>query len=126
MFEAEPRQKSIIDSIIDFAIIVTDRDGVVTDWNTGAQHVFSWSAAELPGPRIEPIFTAEDRASGHAAAEREAALANGRALDERWHVRKDGSRFWSSGEIMPLRSEADEHLGFVKVLRDRTKGHLAR
>src|SRR4051794_30336679 len=48
------------------------------------------------------------------------ALAKGRAADERWHVRKDGSRFWSSGALLPLRHDAGATIGFLKILRDRT------
>ena len=49
----------------------------------------------------------------------------GRANDERWHMRKDGSRFWGMGEMMPLRDEADRQVGYLKILRDRTGQHLA-
>ena len=48
------------------------------------------------------------------------ALQTGRANDERWHLRKDGSRFWAAGEMMPLRGEDEAHLGFLKILRDST------
>jgi PAS domain S-box-containing protein len=63
------------------------------------------------------IFTPEDRAAGAPQAERRDALARGRAEDERWHLRKDGSRFWGSGLLTPL---ADRKAGFVKIMRDRT------
>ncbi len=36
-------------------------------------------------------------------------------------MRKDGIRFWASGEMMPLRTEAGETIGFLKILRDRTE-----
>jgi PAS domain-containing protein len=70
----------------------------------------------------ELIFTPEDRALGAPAKERQDALANGRAAGERWQLRKDGTRFWASGLMMPL---ADRAQGFVKILRDRTEAHLA-
>ncbi|MET1755921.1 PAS domain-containing protein [Novosphingobium sp. RD2P27] len=53
------------------------------------------------------------------------ALCEGRFTDERWHLRKDGERFWASGETMPLLTDDGQHPGFVKILRDRTEEHLA-
>lgn len=64
----------------------------------------------------EVIFIAEDRAAGAVEAELTKALAHGRAENERWHARKDGSRFWGSGLMMPLKGG----LGFLKIMRDRT------
>ena len=121
----ESRYCSVFDSITDFALIVTDRDGRVADWNTGAERILGWSRTEMLGHDVERIFTPEDRAVARAATEMRWSLEQGRAPDERWHLRKDGDRFWASGEMMPLRAGNGDHLGFVKVLRDRTAEHLA-
>jgi PAS domain S-box-containing protein len=117
----QDRNRAIIDSTQTFVIIATDRDGTITDWNAGAARVLGWSEDEMIGQPIDRIFTPEDRAGGRAATEMRLAVQNGRANDDRWHVRKDGSRFWASGEMTPLRlGGASEHSGFVKVLRDAT------
>ncbi|TXN47761.1 PAS domain S-box protein [Methylobacterium sp. WL7] len=110
----------VIESAIDFAIVVTDLDGIVTDWNAGAENIFGWRSGEILGASSDCIFTARDRAAGRPSEERRVALAEGRAADERWHVRKDGSEFWASGELMPLRREDGTRHGYVKILRDRT------
>ena len=114
------RKRAILDSAFDFAIIATDRDGKVTDWSAGAERIMGWSAEEMDGQKVDRFFTPEDRADGRPDEEMRLALHDGRANDERWHMRKDGSRFWASGEMMPLRDDGGEHLGFVKILRDRT------
>lgn len=121
----EQLSERILESATDFAIVTTDREGRVTNWNAGAQQIMQWSQAEMTGQSVERIFTAEDRVVGRVDAEMRHALEHGRANDERWHVRKDGARFWASGEMMPLRSGGGEHLGFVKILRDRTDAHQA-
>ncbi|WP_203155581.1 PAS domain-containing protein [Methylobacterium aquaticum] len=121
---SEARRRAIFDSAIDFAMVVIDPAGTVTDWNSGAAHAMGWSADEMCGESAERFFTPEDRASGRLAAEMRQALEAGRAPDERWHLRKDGGRFWASGEMMPLHRDG-VHLGFVKILRDRTVEHLA-
>jgi PAS domain S-box-containing protein len=119
------RQRAIFESAIDFAMIVTDPDGIVTDWNSGAEHLMGWTAAEMRGQGVALFFTPEDRANKRPDAEMAGALREGRAPDERWHLRKNGQRFWASGEMMPLRDDDGGHLGFLKILRDRTPDHLA-
>jgi PAS domain S-box-containing protein len=122
---SEARQRAIFNSAVDFAMIVTDPTGIITDWNPGAEQAMGWTAAEMRGQDASRFFTPEDRASDRIALEMQQALADGRASDERWHVRKDGQRFWASGEMMPLFDGSNSHLGFVKILRDRTTEHLA-
>lgn len=102
--------------------INADSAGLTTSWNTGAARLFGYAESEIVGKSADVIFTEEDREAGAAVKEREVARAVGRAADERWHLRKDGSRFWASGLLMPLRGKAD---GFVKITRDRTDQHAA-
>lgn len=119
------RHRAIINSTLSFAIVATDRDGVVTEWNPGAEHVLGWSAAEMLGQPADRFFTPEDQEAGRVEVEMSRALQVGRANDERWHMRKDGSRFWASGEMTPLHGEDGAHLGYVKILRDLTIQHEA-
>ena len=122
---SEARQRAIFASAIDVAMVITNPAGIVTDWNPGAEHVMGWTAAEMVGQGADRFFMPEDRAAGQIEREMRLALENGRAADERWHVRKGGERFWASGELLPLFGDAEEHLGFVKILRDRTDQHVA-
>ncbi|GJE73958.1 hybrid sensor histidine kinase/response regulator [Methylorubrum suomiense] len=111
----------VIDNAIDFAVIVIDLDGIVTDWNGGAERIFGWPHQEIVGASIERIFTDEDRAEGRHREEMRLALAEGRAGDERWHRRKAGSRFWASGEMTLLRGADGAPEGFAKIVRDQTR-----
>ena len=117
---------AIIESSVDFAIIATDLDGIVTDWNTGAEQLFGWSANEIVGQTAERFFTPEDNAHDRIETEMRLSIENGRANDERWHLHMDGSRFWASGEMMPLNDGQGRHTGYIKVVRDRTTEHRAR
>jgi PAS domain S-box-containing protein len=112
----------IIDSCTDIAIFTIDAAGNVTSWNTGAERLFGFSESEIKGRSCDMIFTPSDRAVGAPEMERTIALSEGRALDERWHNRKDGTQFWASGLLMPLRDTP----GFVKVTRDRSAEHCAQ
>ena len=111
---------AILESATDYGIITTDLHGAITSWSTGARNVLGWSEAEMTGRPAATFFTPEDRAAGAPEAEMRQALADGRAMDERWHLHKDGSRFWGQGEMMPLRGSGGETIGFLKILRDRT------
>ncbi len=111
----------IIDSATDFAIYTTDGHGIATSWNIDAERLFGFTAAEMIGHSGDVVFTPEDRAADVPDSERRQVDDEGRALDERWHQRRDGSRFWASGLLMPLRSGA----GYVKIARDRTEQYEA-
>jgi len=115
----------IFDSAVDYAIVALDRQGRITDWNEGARRVLGWTAEEACGEDIDLFFTPEDREAGISRREMRQALDAGHGPDERWHMRKDGRRFWASGEMMPLRGANGQVEGFLKIIRDRTEQHLA-
>ena len=119
------RLQLILESTVDYAILTTDRGGRITLWNPGAEHILGWSQAEMLGQHAGIFFTPEDLAKGMPEREMERAALEGRAADERQHLRKDGSRFFASGMMMPLRDDAGELIGFLKILRDRTREHEA-
>jgi len=115
---SEERLRLSLESATDFAILTLDSDHVVTSWNLGAEAIFGYPAAEIVGCPLDRLFTPEDRAAGAPAAEIDRARREGRAADERWHLRKDGSRFYASGVLTRL---GDLNHGYVKVLRDLTE-----
>lgn len=121
--ESEELLRLVLESATDYAIFSTDPEGRVTSWNVGAERVLGFAEAEILGRSGDVIFTEEDRAGGVPEMERRVAFAEGRARDDRWTARADGSRFWASGLMMPL---ADRSQGFVKILRDRTDQHMAQ
>jgi PAS domain S-box-containing protein len=115
--ESEERLRLILDSVIDHAILTTDEKGSITGWNPGAVSVFGYEPDEIIGQPIEILFTPEDRANDIPDREIKTARERGYASDERWHLKKDGSRFFASGVMSPLRGTSR---GFVKVARDLT------
>lgn len=118
--------RDLVECAFDHAIFRIDLTGRITTWSTGAKNVFNYSDAEIIGKPVSIIFTAEDHARGQDRIELTTALTRGRADDDRWHVRKDGSRFWSSGVVTPIIDEDGKPSGFVKILRDLTDRKLAQ
>ncbi|GAN50842.1 signal transduction histidine kinase [Methylobacterium sp. ME121] len=122
---SDHRSKAILESAIDYAIISMDLTGHVTSWNAGAERILGWTEAEMLGQHAHMFFTEEDTQAGQPEKEMGAALLHGRGNDERWHRRKDGSRFYALGEMMQLKDEDGAPDGFIKILRDRTEQRLA-
>jgi PAS domain S-box-containing protein len=97
-----------------------DETGRVVSWNQGAERVTGHSERDILGNSGEILFTPEDRAAHIPELELARARAEGQALDERWHVRKDGTRFWANGVLTIARDASGVVRGFVKVMRDQT------
>lgn len=118
---AEAQLGHVVESVHDFAIIAMDCDSRIIRWNAGAVAIFGYSEDEVRGQLVELIFTPEDRAAGVPQRELKKAREKGWAEDERWHLRKDGTHFFGSGSVSPVRDGAGTLIGFTKVLRDSTK-----
>jgi PAS domain S-box-containing protein len=103
----------------DYGIILLDPDGRVQRWSRGAERMFGYSPHEVEGTLAHAIFVQPDRQAGVPDVELQVASEQGRAEDERWHLRKDGTRFWASGVMVALR-ENGRLRGFAKVVRDFT------
>ena len=110
----------LVDSALEHAVFLLDRQGRVTWWSKGAERVFQVSYEHAVGRPIAQIFTPVDQQSGIAELERAIANADAISEDDRWHVRANGARFWASGALIALRGPDGEMLGFGKILRDRT------
>jgi two-component system CheB/CheR fusion protein len=121
---SEERLRLVLESATDYAILLMDADGRFTNWNPGAEKVFGFSKAEAVGRTTDLIFTPEDRAAGVPEKELRTADREGRAADERWHARRDGSRVYVSGVMIPLRDGA--HRGYAKIARDLTEQEQAQ
>ncbi len=109
----------------DYAVVLTNAAGVVVEWLAGADTIIGYTSAEAIGQSVELFFTPEDRAAGVAADEMATAATVGRAEDKRWHLRKDGSRFFADGVMVPLRDEAGTLRGYGKVFQDVTGRRVA-
>ena len=118
---SEERFHLLVDAVTDYAIFLLDSRGYVTSWNTGAQRIKGYSEGEILGQHFSRFYTPEDVASGKPQRVLEEAARTGRFEEEGWRVRKNGSRFWASVVVSPLRDPAGKLRGFGKVTRDLTE-----
>jgi two-component system CheB/CheR fusion protein len=112
------RLRMLVESASEFAIFTLTLDNRIDSWSVGAEQVFGWTESEVIGQSGEIIFTPEDREKGEPEKELATALREERGLDERWHVRKDGSLLFVSGEMQLLRDAEGRPQGFAKIARD--------
>lgn len=122
----EERLRLLEENVRDFAIIIMAADGQIVNWNAGAERVMGWTEAETVGQPASMFYTPEDREIDMPAQELGRAAREGRAVDEQWHLKKDGSRFWASGFLSALRDHDGSLRGFTKILRDMTEQRQAQ
>jgi PAS domain S-box-containing protein len=115
----------LVQNVTDYAIYMLDPKGIVSSWNAGAARFKGYRADDIIGQHFSRFYTDEDRASGLPARALKIALEEGRFEAEGWRVRMDGSRFWASVVIDPIRDDTGRHVGFAKITRDLTERKLA-
>jgi PAS domain S-box-containing protein len=115
------RFELLVQSVTDYAIYLLDRTGVVVSWNAGAQRFKGYAQDEIIGQHFSRFYTEEDLAAGIPAHALRTAEEEGRFEAEGWRVRKDGTRFWASVVIDPVRDPSGALIGFAKVTRDLTE-----
>jgi PAS domain S-box-containing protein len=118
--ETEERFRLLVEGASDYAIILLHLDGRIASWNEGAKRILGFSEEEAIGMPVAQLFSMEDQEAGAPAKELARARESGSALDERWYVRKDGTRFWASGHTSVLRNEDGQIRGYAKIMRDLT------
>ena len=111
----------VVDSLPDYSIFTVDLDSKINSWSSGSTQLFQYEVEEIMGKDFDIIFTEDDKAKGQPKTEIAKALKNGKAADNMWHIRKDGSKFYAYGQVYPVIGQDGEMKGYVKILRDLTE-----
>ena len=117
--------RQLVRAVTDYAIYAIDPDGYVVNWNPGAERIKGYTRDEIVGEHFSRFYTEEDVASGRPERLLRIALEEGRVEDEGWRVRKDGTRFWASIVLSPIRDDDGRLCGYTKVTRDLTERRRA-
>jgi PAS domain S-box-containing protein len=118
---SEERFRLLVQGVIEYAIYMLDPDGRVSSWNAGAERFKGYRADEILGEHFSRFYQDEDREAGVPERALRTAAEEGRFEAEGWRVRKDGTRFWASVVIDPIRDDSGELRGFTKITRDLTE-----
>lgn len=118
----DPLAAQIIDNALAYAILTMDREGRILGWSRGAELTFGYGQ-EAVGMDFAELFTPSDRAADMHLLEIRTALAEGRAENTGWRLRKDGKLFWANGATMAVTGSPG--VALVKIVRDETAARLA-
>ncbi|MEY4941080.1 MAG: hypothetical protein RIQ93_2815, partial [Verrucomicrobiota bacterium] len=119
--KSEERFRLLVEGVEDYAIYMLDTHGRITSWNAGAERIYGYRAQEIIGRRFHRFYTPGDCERKKPDQALAVATADGRFQEECWHVRKNGTEYWSSFVITALRDENGKLYGFSKIARDITK-----
>ena len=126
LLESERQFRLLVEALTDYSIIMLDRDGYISKWNSGAQRIKGYTADEIIGKHFSIFYTPEDRAAGIAERALDAARTEGRYESENWRMRKGGERFRASVVMDAIRGHDGQIVGFAKITRDITERHEAQ
>ena len=116
--ESERQFRLLVQNVTDYAIYMLDPEGHIATWNPGGERIKGYARDEIIGQHFSRFYTDEDRAAGEPARALETARTQGRYEKEGWRLRRDGSRFWASVVIDPVRDEEGRLIGYAKITRD--------
>ena len=120
LFESERSFRLLVEGVADYALYMLDPTGLVTSWNIGGERIKGYSPEEILGQHFSRFYTETDRANGKPSRALSIAHEQGRYEEEGWRVRKDGTFFWASVIIDPIREDG-KLVGFAKITRDITE-----
>ena len=123
--QSESRLRLLIDNIHDYAVFMLDANGRVATWNSGAERILGFRAAEIVGRHFSVFYPEAEASAGKSDRELDIAAATGKFEEESWRVRKDGTLFWANVVLTAIRDDTGALIGFAKVTRDLTERRRA-
>jgi PAS domain S-box-containing protein len=122
---SEEQFRLLVQGVTDYAIYMLSPDGVITNWNAGAQRIKGYGQVDAVGTHFSRFYAEEDRNNGLPMTALKIAAAEGRFEGEGWRIRKDGSKFWAHVMIDPIKNDLGELIGYAKLTRDITEKRQA-
>jgi PAS domain S-box-containing protein len=123
--KSEERYHQMVEEVQDYAIFYLNEQGIVENWNKGAEKIKGYSAHEIVGKSFSNFYPEPDKQNRLPDTLLEQARLTGRVAHEGWRVRKNGELFWANVVITALHNEQNEVIGFSKVTHDLTEKKLA-
>ncbi|MCK9908598.1 PAS domain S-box protein [Microbacteriaceae bacterium K1510] len=118
LLESERQFRLLVSGVTDYALYMLDPQGNIVSWNAGGERIKGYAPDEIIGQHFSRFYTPADQADGKPSRALWTAQTSGRYEEEGWHVRKDGTFFWASVVIDPIRDDSGKLIGFAKITRD--------
>ena len=122
---SDERYTKMIEEVEDYAIILLDINGIILNWNKGAQKIKGYTENEIVGQDFSIFYLDEDRSRQLPQTLIQTARREGRATHEGFRKRRDNTKFWGSVVITALHDDSGEVIGYTKVTRDLTERKAA-
>lgn len=123
--KSEERYHKMVEEVEDYAILLLNKDGIIMNWNKGAEKIKGYKEEEIVGKSFREFYLPADREKGLPLQLLSLARETGKALHEGWRKRKDGTAFWGSIVLTAVHDDKGQVIGFTKVTRDLTERKLA-
>lgn len=124
--ESDNNFRLLVSGVTDYALYMLDPEGIVSNWNLGAQKIKGYVPDEIIGQHFSRFYTPTDRDAGKPQRALKIARETGRYEEDGWRVRKDGTFFWASVVIDPIRNDSGDLIGYAKITRDITERREAQ
>jgi PAS domain S-box-containing protein len=121
LLESEQRFRLFIEGVTDYAIYMLNPEGFISNWNTGAQRVHQYTAAQIVGQHFSRFYPEEEQQQGEPARALQVAAYEGKYVAEGSRVRRNESVFWASTVIEAIRDEVGRLVGYAVITRDITE-----
>lgn len=121
MLQSEELLQIIFENVREYAIFAQDVNGLIVSWNPGVERILGYDEKEFVGRHVSVIFTPEDIKNGEVEKEMRRAASEERVEYRKCHVRRDNSRFWANGLLLPLKNDQGKLRGYAKILGDDTE-----
>lgn len=121
LIKSEERYHLMVEEVQDYAILYLNHNGIVENWNVGAEKIKGYKAEEIIGKHFQIFYTKKDRDNNLPQKLLQLAREKGKAVQEGWRVRKDKSLFWASVVITAVHNKKNDVIGFSKVTHDLTE-----
>lgn len=119
--KSEERYHLMVEEIQDYAILYINHEGIIENWNLGAEKIKGYKSTEIIGKSFSIFYTESDLKENLPQKLLNIAKTSGKAVQEGWRVRKDGTLFWANVVITAVHNKKNELIGFSKVTHDLTE-----
>ena len=113
--------RAILDGLTDYAVILLDHRGIVTEWTTGAERLIGYGAGEAIGQPLSLLYVGDAAEERRVDDELVEAARTGRMESEGWRCRKDGGQFWANEITTAVHDDEGTLRAFTRISRDMTE-----